>query len=105
LEFGYDEDTDRFHQRFRQVVGSGDVEGTLQIRKRLLLIEQEGHFGDFKYVDDHLFELRWQNGRRIYFAKLSGKKILLLIGGRKNAQEKEIKKAKALIKRLSLSDS
>lgn len=74
----------------------------LQIRKRLYIIEQEGHFGDCKYLDDSLFELRWKNGRRIYFAKLNDKKIILLLGGRKNAQEKEIKKARLLLKRLSV---
>jgi putative addiction module killer protein len=74
----------------------------LQVRKRIYIIEQEGHFGDCKYLDEFLFELRWKNGRRIYFAKLNNKKIILLLGGRKNAQEKEIKKARLLLKRLSL---
>ncbi|HSX11784.1 MAG TPA: type II toxin-antitoxin system RelE/ParE family toxin [Chlamydiales bacterium] len=75
----------------------------LQIRKRLYAVEQEGHFGDCKYLDDGLFELRWKNGKRVYFAKLSDKRIILLLGGRKNAQEKEIKKARILLKGLSFS--
>lgn len=77
----------------------------LLIRKRIYAIETEGHFGDCKYLDEDLFELRWKNGKRLYFAKLSDKKIILLLGGRKNAQEKEIKKARLLLKRLSLSQS
>ena len=74
----------------------------LQIRKRLYIIEHEGHFGDCKYLDDGLFELRWKSGRRVYFAKLSDKNIILLLGGRKNAQEKEIKKSRLLLKRISI---
>jgi putative addiction module killer protein len=75
----------------------------LQIRKRLYSLENEGHFGDCKYLDDALFELRWKNGRRVYFVKISDRAIVLLLGGRKNAQEKEIKKAKLLFKRLSVN--
>lgn len=74
----------------------------LLIRKRIYLIQTEAHFGDCKYLDDQLFELRWKNGKRIYFAKMNDKKIVLLLGGRKNAQEKEIKKARLLLKRLSI---
>ncbi len=75
----------------------------LQIRKRLQNIQENGHFGDCKYLNEGLFELRWNNGRRVYFAKLDNRKIILLLGGRKNAQEKEIKKARLLLKRLSIN--
>ncbi len=73
----------------------------LLIKKRLLVIEQDEHFGDCKYLSDGLFELRWKNGTRIYFAKISKDKILLLFGGIKNGQKKDIKKARLLLERLS----
>ena len=64
-----------------------------QIVARIDNIEDYGHFGDSKYLGEKLYELRWQNGRRIYFGRFEGFVILLLIGGLKNAQEKDIKKA------------
>ena len=39
-----------------------------------------------------LTEIKWKNGRRVYFSVIGNKVILLLIGGYKNAQNKEIKK-------------
>ena len=34
---------------------------------RISKIEQFEHFGDWKYLGDGVVELRWKNGRRIYF--------------------------------------
>jgi putative addiction module killer protein len=87
---------------FKSWIESLSLPEELLIKKRILLIEEEGHFGDCKYLGDGLFELRWKNGKRVYFAKLTNRRILLLLGGRKNAQEKEIKKARLLLKRFSL---
>lgn len=66
---------------------------------RLARIQYDYHFGDFKYLGDELFELRWKNGRRIYYTKLIDNKIFLLIGGFKNGQKKDIKKARILLQR------
>ena len=57
----------------------------LQVRKRIYAIQYEGHFGDCKYLDEALFELRWKNGRRVYFAKLNDKKIVRVHGVRREA--------------------
>ncbi|NGX61581.1 MAG: hypothetical protein K940chlam9_01068 [Chlamydiae bacterium] len=46
-----------------------------------------------------VWELRWKNGRRIYFSFIPEKKILLLLGGNKNGQDKDIRKAKSLLKK------
>ena len=59
---------------------------------RIARIEENNHLGDWKYIGDGLAELRWKNGRRVYFTKLKDKIILLLIGGYKNAQKKTLKK-------------
>ncbi len=90
-----------FTDSFEVWLGDLSLREELLIRKRLYAIEEEGHFGDCKFLDDGLFELRWHNGFRVYFTKLNNKKVVLLLGGRKNAQEKDIKKARLLLKRLS----
>ncbi len=73
----------------------------LQIEDRLLKISREGYFGDHKVVDDkcNIWELRWKNGRRIYFAEFTQKNILLLLGGNKNGQTKDITKAKNILRK------
>lgn len=68
-----------------------------QIRKRLLAIQENGHFGDCKSLGDGLFELRWNNGRRIYFTRVGERRLLVLLGGLKNEQEKQIKKARNML--------
>ena len=70
-----------------------------QIDARLQRIQSAGHFGDAKYLGDGLAELRWKNGWRIYFFKESLTELVLLIGGSKNAQEKDIQRARLLLRR------
>jgi putative addiction module killer protein len=70
-----------------------------QINARLERIHSAGHFGDAKSLGDGLAELRWKNGWRIYFFKEGRYMIVLLVGGHKNAQEKDIQKAKLLLRR------
>lgn len=72
----------------------------VQIAKRLENIESEGHFGDYKDdLGDHICELRWKNGRRVYYALIPVNNILLLLGGNKNGQDKDINQAKKIFKR------
>jgi len=68
-----------------------------QVRKRLLTIQENGHFGDYKSLGQGLYELRWVNGRRVYFTRVDNHTILLLLGGLKNEQDKQIKKARAML--------
>lgn len=75
-----------------------------QIDARISRIEESEYFGDCKYLGEGLAELRWKNGRRVYFTKIDGTIILLLIGGLKNAQKKDIKKARLLIQRYAESE-
>jgi len=67
-----------------------------QVRKRLLAIQENGHFGNCKPLGHGLYELRWESGRRVYFTRTNNHTILLLLGGLKNEQDKQIKKARLM---------
>jgi putative addiction module killer protein len=66
-----------------------------QIFSRLSRIESFGHFGSHKLLKGHLWELKFNNGNRIYytFKIVEGTTIFLILGGNKNGQEKDINKA------------
>lgn len=71
-----------------------------QIDARIQRIEDHDHFGDAKDLGDGLAELRWANGRRIYFTRVvdrDGSLVLLILGGMKNGQKKDIKKSRLLV--------
>lgn len=59
-----------------------------------------GQFGDFKTLDGGLYELRlfFGPGYRVYFGEYGGKMILLLSGGDKSSQKRDVKTAKELWK-------
>lgn len=72
-----------------------DTTTQLRIRKRLRRIEDK-NFGDFEPVGDGVFELRMHfgPGYRVYFGYINKEIILLLCGGDKGSQVKDIQKAK-----------
>lgn len=59
---------------------------------------REGNFGDFKSFDG-LYELRvnFGPGYRIYCSKIGARVILLLGGGDKSTQDRDIKKCKSYL--------
>jgi len=61
-----------------------------------------GNLGDCKSVGDDVMEMRehFGPGWRMYFIEQNGELILMLGGGDKSSQTKDIKAAKALAKRL-----
>jgi putative addiction module killer protein len=63
---------------------------------------KNGNFGDFKAIDGQLFELRFffGNGFRVYYTIKNNEVVLLLVGGDKSSQKKDIKLAKQLIEGL-----
>ena len=63
---------------------------------------QNGNFGDFKSLGGNLFELRFffGGGLRIYYTVRNHQVILLLNGGNKSSQSKDIEKAKQMIQEL-----
>lgn len=75
------------------------VKEQVKLAARLERIANYGHFGDAKSLGSGLAELRWQNGWRVYFVKTEKTVILLLSGGHKNGQKKDIEKARLLIQR------
>ena len=70
---------------------------------RLARVEY-GNFGDYKVLDSHLMELRmtFGGGLRVYYTQRGEKIILLLQGGDKSSQSRDIDKAKQLL--VSLED-
>jgi len=86
---------------FRDWFDEQSEKAKVQVDGRLSKIQDEGYFGDYRCVseDKEVWELRWKNGRRVYFAHIPEKKILLLLGGNKNGQGKDIHKAKGLFKK------
>lgn len=71
-----------------------DRKTRLKIKLRLDRVEQ-GNLGDFKVVGEGVFELRidYGGGYRIYFGQVGLTIILLLCGGDKSSQKKDIKLA------------
>ena len=65
-----------------------------------------GNFGDCKTLGNGLSELRihYGPGIRIYYTKIGDKLILLLCGGDKGSQIKDIKKAKGYLKDLKYKE-
>jgi putative addiction module killer protein len=61
---------------------------------------QEGYYGDLKAIDSEIKELRFKfsSGYRIYFYEIDKVSILLLCGGDKSTQQKDIEKAKKYLK-------
>jgi len=54
-----------------------------------------GQFGDYKTINHQLYELRlfFGPGYRVYFAERRGTIIVLLTGGDKSSQNRDIKRA------------
>lgn len=67
------------------------------IRQRIVRV-QAGLFGDAKPVGDGVQELRIDHGPgyRVYFARQGSVVVLLLCGGSKRGQDRDIERAKDL---------
>jgi len=80
-----------------------DLKVKAKILFRIQKIESDGHFGDCKPVGDGIRELRvnFAKGYRVYIKEKDEKIIVLLIGGDKSTQQKDIKKAKEIWNKLN----
>ena len=78
-----------------------DIKAKVAILRRINRIRQ-GNFGDTKGVGDNISELRITVGAgyRVYYTKRENKIVILLVGGDKSTQSKDIKKAKELLKEI-----
>jgi putative addiction module killer protein len=72
-----------------------------QVLARLSRVEN-GYFGDIKTLTSDLFELRcfFGGGLRIYYTVKNQQVVLLLVGGDKSSQSRDIEKAKNILKDL-----
>lgn len=77
--------------------GLRDAVARKRIAQRIVLLEG-GHFGDVKSVGDKVAELRIDHGPgyRVYFTRRGETLILLLLGGDKGSQQRDIAKAKEI---------
>ena len=78
-----------------------DTQGKARINARLRRVEL-GNFGDAEPVGDFVSELRFffGSGYRIYFIQHGDEIIILLAGGNKSTQQKDIDKALELAKEI-----
>jgi putative addiction module killer protein len=79
-----------------------DLRAKAKILFRLQKLEKDEHFGDCEPVGDGIRELKinYAKGYRVYFKEIDGKVIILLIGGDKSNQQKDVDKAKEIWKKL-----
>jgi putative addiction module killer protein len=86
--------------------GLRDARAKARINIRLERVET-GQYGDHKSVGDGVFELRFAfgPGYRVYFAERGVEVILLLAGGDKDSQERDIAKAKEVARNLPKGES
>lgn len=72
-----------------------DIRAKARIAQRLERLSL-GNLGDYKSIGDGLYELRidYGSGYRIYFGQIGLVVILLLCGGDKSTQNRDIRKAK-----------
>jgi putative addiction module killer protein len=75
-----------------------DLRAKAKILIRIQKIEDEEHFGEFKLLGDGISELKinYAKGYRVYYGELNGKIILLVLGGNKSTQKRDIEKAKEI---------
>jgi putative addiction module killer protein len=93
------EKTSEFDKWFRKLK---DLRAKAKILIRVQKLEQDEHFGDCEPVGDGIQELKinYAKGYRIYFKEKDGKIIVLLIGGDKTSQKRDIETAKEIWKLL-----
>lgn len=93
------EKTDEFDKWLRKLK---DLKAKAKVLFRIQKIENDEHFGDCEPVGDGIRELKidYTKGYRVYFKESDGKIIILLVGGNKSTQQRDIEKAKEILKRL-----
>ncbi len=89
------EKTEEFDKWLRKLK---DFTAMAKILFRIQKIENEEHFGDCESVGNGIHELKidYAKGYRVYFKDTGEKIILLLIGGDKSTQKRDIQKAKTI---------
>jgi putative addiction module killer protein len=85
---------------FKDWFKSLDFSAKRRITQRLIKLEEDDYYGDCKIIDKEIKELRFKfgSGYRVYFYETDNIIILLLCGGDKSSQNKDIQKAKEYLK-------
>lgn len=86
--------TEAFDEWFK-TLGATDQK---RVTARINLIVNNGHFGFVKRFSG-LTELKWKSGLRVYAVE-KNPDVILLYGGNKNGQSKDIKKAKKILTKI-----
>ena len=90
-------------EEFKRWLAEQDTLTKSAIQIRLVRISAEGVFGFFRFFDG-IIELKWRSGLRVYTARLSKFEIIVLFGGNKNGQDRDIKKTKKILKKVKARD-
>lgn len=83
----------------REWLNNLDQQIRARINNRISRLEYS-IYGDYKYIDNGIYELRFffGSGYRVYFTEESNKIIIVLCGGDKDSQQKDVKKAQELLR-------
>lgn len=86
--------TSNKNEPFNDWVNKLDLMYKRRIKRRVLQL-QNNNFGDYKLLRDGVYELRchFGAGYRVYFEQRSGRFVILLCGGDKGTQNKDIERA------------
>ncbi|WP_324727846.1 type II toxin-antitoxin system RelE/ParE family toxin [Helicobacter salomonis] len=70
------------------------------VTKRLDMLRAYGHLGDHKHIAGSIFEMRIHTGPgyRLYVAKRGDTLVILLCGGDKSTQKRDIQRAQEVLK-------
>lgn len=81
--------------------GLRDLMARSRIATRIARVE-EGNFGDHKSVGEGVSELRFTfgPGYRVYYTQRGDVVVILLCGGDKGSQDRDIERAKAMAKEI-----
>lgn len=84
----------RGRQPFIMWLESLDMSVKHRVQQRIIRLSS-GNYGDYKFLDQGVYELRldFGPGYRIYFGESGNKIVVLLTGGNKRTQKKDIDKA------------
>ena len=77
-----------------------DIRAKAKVLFRIQKLEKDGHYGDSKPVGDGITEIRihYGKGYRLYVKEKETNIVILLVGGDKSTQGKDIAKAKEIWK-------
>ncbi|EUD07087.1 TPA: type II toxin-antitoxin system RelE/ParE family toxin [Providencia alcalifaciens] len=78
-----------------------DIRAKTKIQVRIRRLKQ-GNFGDVESIGNGFYELKIHEGKgyRVYLRKIDNTIVLLIIGGDKSTQQKDIDKAKQIFREI-----